>query len=135
MKRAEHTVISFRHLRWSSTFFPWREFSNDMSQKMSTNGNSSHFHHIFITFNIVMKLWCKCDSYIFLLNHIINTFVSQCGENVLCLNFVVTLWFTFPSHFYHNVRKMCCVNILWWKCDAEVNATRNMPNHKSAPLL
>ena len=49
IKALNRRVISFRHLWWSSTFFPWREFSNDKSQKMSTNVSSSHFRN--------MKMW------------------------------------------------------------------------------
>ena len=132
-------------------FFQWREFSNDKSQKMSTNVNSSHFHQISTTFswrceqlltkkfdiisallekyakynwfNIVMKMWFRYFS----LKHITITISSQCWENVFCP-------ITKSSHFYHNAREMYLVNILGWKCDVEVKGAWNLLNHKSTLL-
>ena len=108
----EQTVISFCHLWWSSTFFRGGNFQMMRTKKWVLMSA----HHISVTFSSLLKLWCKCDSYIFLPNHIIITFLSQCCENVFSQNFVVNLWFTFPSHFYHNVRKMSWLTF----CDGNV---------------
>ena len=74
-----------------------------------------------IMLNIIeLMLWWNCDANMirifFLLHHIIVTFLSQWRENVFSLNVVINMWFTFPSHFHHNVKKMCRLTF----CDENV---------------
>ena len=95
-------------------------------------------HHISVTFSSLLKLWWIRDA------NVIHIFFAQSHNHYIFIimswnlfrqNFVVNLWFTFPSHFDHQCQENVLVNILWRKCDAEVNATRNMLNHKSTLLL
>ena len=89
-------------------FFARREFSNEVSQKMSTKCNSSHFHHISITMlwgirivillkkidletlqisshsdKIVMKMWSPLQAF-FCTYHIFITFLTQFDGKEFC---------------------------------------------------
>ena len=114
-----------------------REFSNVLSQKMSTNFEPSQFHHIFVqmwstikkqvclkintlwekctTFHFI-TLWWNCDEnviYTFYSHYIFMTFLSQYSENVICLHCQTKIYLTNSWHFYHNVREMYCMMSNW----------------------